>query len=59
MKVRDMKRFLHEHGWAYSYTRGGHHQYEHPRLAGKVTVAGHYSDEVTPAIEASILNTRD
>jgi predicted RNA binding protein YcfA (HicA-like mRNA interferase family) len=55
MKVRDLKRFLRDHGWTYAYSRGDHHQYIHPAKPAKVTVCGHRSDEVTRRLEASIL----
>jgi len=34
---------------------GSHQQYVHPRKLGKVTIAGHPSDELDPKTKKSIL----
>jgi len=36
-------------------TRGSHRQYKHPFKSGRVTIAGHPSDEVHPKTLRSIL----
>jgi predicted RNA binding protein YcfA (HicA-like mRNA interferase family) len=36
-------------------TRGSHRQYKHPFKPGRVTIAGHSSDEVHPKTLRSIL----
>ena len=45
MKVRDVLKMLDKDGWAIVATRGSHRQLKHPTKAGRVTVAGHPSDE--------------
>jgi predicted RNA binding protein YcfA (HicA-like mRNA interferase family) len=55
MKMRDMKRFLGEHGWHYTYSKGDHHQFVHANKPGKVTLAGHDSRDIPAVIEARIL----
>lgn len=48
MKVRDVLKRLREDGWFVKNTEGDHRQLKHPNKPGKVTVAGHPSDEVPP-----------
>jgi predicted RNA binding protein YcfA (HicA-like mRNA interferase family) len=55
MKVRDIIKLIQEDGWYHVGTRGGHRQFKHPMKAGKVTVAGHPSDELHPKTVKSIL----
>ena len=54
MKVRDVLKLLAEDGWFQVSQRGSHRQFEHPEKPGKVTIAGHPSDEVRPGTLASI-----
>jgi predicted RNA binding protein YcfA (HicA-like mRNA interferase family) len=42
-------------GWFLAATRGSHRQYKHPTKAGRVTVAGHPSDDLAPGTVGSIL----
>jgi predicted RNA binding protein YcfA (HicA-like mRNA interferase family) len=46
MKVRDVLTRLREDGWILVAQRGSHRQFTHTVKPGKVTVAGHPSDEV-------------
>jgi predicted RNA binding protein YcfA (HicA-like mRNA interferase family) len=46
MKYRDVLKRLRDEGWTLRGTRGSHRQFVHPLKAGKVTVAGHPSEEV-------------
>jgi predicted RNA binding protein YcfA (HicA-like mRNA interferase family) len=46
MKVRDVLRRLADDGWVQIKTSGSHRQFVHPTKRGKVTVAGHPSDDV-------------
>ncbi len=46
MKVRDIIKKIEVDGWYFVSQEGSHRQYEHPTKKGKVTVAGHPSDEV-------------
>lgn len=55
MKVRDLIKILHEEGWVLKNQEGSHRQYTHPRRQGKVTIAGHTSDELDPKTKKSIL----
>lgn len=54
MKVRDVLKLLDEDGWAIVTTRGSHRQLKHPTKPGRVTVAGHPSDEVAQGTLNSI-----
>ena len=55
MKVRELIRLLDRDGWIIVSQKGSHRQYKHPRKLGKVTVAGHPSDDVRPGTLSSIL----
>ena len=46
MKVRDVLKTLGGDGWVARSQVGSHRQFVHPTKTGKVTVAGHESDEV-------------
>ena len=48
MKVRDVLKRLKEEGWSVHNIEGDHRQLKNPNRPGKVTVAGHPSDEVPP-----------
>lgn len=54
MKVRDVIKLLEADGWYQVNMEGDHHQYKHPIKPGRVTVAGHLSDELHPKTLASI-----
>ena len=56
MKVREVLKLLADDGWYHVRTRGSHRQLKHATKPGKVTVAGHPSDEVPPGILKSILS---
>lgn len=51
MKVRDVLKLLRRYG--------SHRQFIHPRKPGKVTVAGHESDEMPPKTLKSIMRQAD
>jgi predicted RNA binding protein YcfA (HicA-like mRNA interferase family) len=55
MKVRDLIGRVEADGWYYIGTRGSHRQFKHPTKSGKVTIAGHPSDELHPKTVKSIL----
>jgi predicted RNA binding protein YcfA (HicA-like mRNA interferase family) len=55
MKVRDVIRLIEEDGWVQVQMRGDHRQYKHPTKRGRVTIAGHPSDDVHPKTLQSIL----
>jgi predicted RNA binding protein YcfA (HicA-like mRNA interferase family) len=54
MKVRDAIKMLKREGWVLKETRGSHRQFVHAIRPGKVTVAGHPSDELPPGTWSSI-----
>jgi predicted RNA binding protein YcfA (HicA-like mRNA interferase family) len=55
LKVRDLIKTLQVEGWVLRNQKGSHRQYVHPRKPGKVTIAGHLSDELDPKTKKSIL----
>ena len=55
MKVRDVIRRLELDGWRLIFTKGSHRQFKHPAKPGKVTIAGHPSDEVKQGTLGSVL----
>jgi len=46
---------LNTDGWFLVATKGSHQQYKHPVKSGRVTVAGHPSDDLAPGTLNSIL----
>ncbi len=54
-QVRDVLRMLHDDGWEVARIRGSHRQLKHRVKRGKVTVAGHPSDEVPTGTLKQIL----
>jgi len=55
MKVRDTIKLIEADGWYLVVTRGSHRQYKHPTKPGRVTIAGHPSDDLAPGTLSSIL----
>jgi predicted RNA binding protein YcfA (HicA-like mRNA interferase family) len=55
MKVRDVIKLIEADGRALKRTRGDHRQYKHPTKAGKVTIPGHFNDEMPPGPLNSVL----
>jgi predicted RNA binding protein YcfA (HicA-like mRNA interferase family) len=55
MKVAEVMRLLDSAGWVLVRTRGSHRQYKHPRLPGRVTVAGKPSLDLNEDTLRSIL----
>ncbi|MHB1042272.1 MAG: type II toxin-antitoxin system HicA family toxin [Eubacteriales bacterium] len=55
MKVREVIKLLEKKGWFLVVQRGSHRQYKHPYRTGRVTIAGHPSDDLAPATLNSIL----
>ncbi len=50
-KVREMIREVERDGWRLARTKGSHRQFKHPTKLGKVTIAGHPSDDLDPGTE--------
>jgi predicted RNA binding protein YcfA (HicA-like mRNA interferase family) len=59
MKVREVLRLLRKDGWIQVATRGSHMQFKHPTKPGRVTVAGHPSDDLASGTLKSILVQAD
>jgi predicted RNA binding protein YcfA (HicA-like mRNA interferase family) len=55
MKVRDILQLIHEDGWYQIAQKGSHRQFKHPTKPGKVTVAGHPSEDMGEGTFKSIL----
>lgn len=55
MKVRDIIKLIEEDGWHLAVTRGSHRQYKHPTKLGRVTIAGHLNDDLSPGTFNSIV----
>jgi predicted RNA binding protein YcfA (HicA-like mRNA interferase family) len=55
MKVRDIIKLIEADGWYIVMTKGSHRQYKHTRKPGRVTIAGHPSDEMAPGTLNSVL----
>ena len=46
---------IEEDGWYLAATKGSHRQYKHLSKTGRVTIAGHANDELSPGTLNSIL----
>ncbi len=55
MKVRDVLKLIQNDGWFQVTQRGSHRQFKHPVKVGRVTVAGHPSQEMDQGTLNSIL----
>lgn len=55
MKVKEIIRLIEQDGWFHVVTRGSHRHFKHPTKSGRVTVAGKLSDDLSPAMENSVL----
>jgi predicted RNA binding protein YcfA (HicA-like mRNA interferase family) len=55
MKVRDAIKLIEADGWYLVITKGSHRQYKHPAKFGRVTIAGHPKDDLSPGTLNSIL----
>ncbi|MFH1908284.1 MAG: type II toxin-antitoxin system HicA family toxin [Chloroflexota bacterium] len=52
---RDAIKLIETDGWYLVATRGSHRQYKHPTRPGRVTIAGHPSDDLASGTLNSIL----
>ncbi|MEP7367840.1 MAG: type II toxin-antitoxin system HicA family toxin [Acidobacteriota bacterium] len=57
MKVRDVQKLLRQDGWVLKNQEGSHRQFIDPHKSGKVTIAGHDSDETPPKTLKSTLKS--
>lgn len=55
MKVRDIIKLIEADGWYIVVTKGSHRQYKHAKKPGRVTIAGHPSDEMALGTMNSVL----
>jgi predicted RNA binding protein YcfA (HicA-like mRNA interferase family) len=55
VNVRDFIKLVEEGGWQIVKTRGSHRQYKHPAKKGRVTIAGHPSQDIHPKTLQSVL----
>jgi predicted RNA binding protein YcfA (HicA-like mRNA interferase family) len=55
MKIREIIKLLKDDGWYLVTSTGSHQQYKHPTKSGRVTIAGHPSDDLAPGTLNSIL----
>lgn len=55
MKIREVIRLIEDDGWYLVTMKGSHRQYKHPTQSGRVTIAGHPNDDLSPGTLNSIL----
>jgi predicted RNA binding protein YcfA (HicA-like mRNA interferase family) len=55
MKIRDIIRLIEAEGWYLVETKGSHREYKHPKIPGRVTIAGHANDDLAPGTLNSVL----
>ncbi len=55
MKVRELIKIIEKDGWILVATKGSHRQYKHSLKSGKVTVPGHWNDDVAKGTLNSVL----
>ena len=55
MKVGDVLRMIQEDGWYQVTQKGSHRQFKYPVKLGRVTVAGHPSQEMDRGTFSNIL----
>jgi len=55
MKVRDVLKLIGDDGWFLVVQKGSHRQFKHPEKVGRVTVAGHPSQEMDRGTFSNIL----
>jgi predicted RNA binding protein YcfA (HicA-like mRNA interferase family) len=54
MKIRDVIRLIEQDGWFLVATKGSHRQFKHAHKPGRVTIAGHPSDDLAPGTLNSV-----
>jgi predicted RNA binding protein YcfA (HicA-like mRNA interferase family) len=55
LKIREVIKLIEKDGWSLVATRGSHRQFKHATKSGRVTIAGHPSDDLAPGTLNSIL----
>jgi predicted RNA binding protein YcfA (HicA-like mRNA interferase family) len=59
MKVRDLLKLIESDDWYQVAQKGSHRQFKHPSKPGRVTVAGHPSQEMDKGTLNNILKQAD
>jgi len=54
MKIRDVIKMIEADGWYIVAMKGSHRQYKHRSKPGRVTIAGHFNDDLAPGTLNSI-----
>jgi predicted RNA binding protein YcfA (HicA-like mRNA interferase family) len=54
LKVREIIKVIEGDGWYLITTKGSHRQYKHPVKTGRITIAGHLTDDLAPGTMNSI-----
>jgi predicted RNA binding protein YcfA (HicA-like mRNA interferase family) len=54
LKVREIIKVIEADGWYLVTTKGSHRQYKHPVKTGRITIAGHLTDDLAPGTMNSI-----
>lgn len=54
MKIRDIISLIEKDGWYLVNQEGSHRQFKHINKSGRVTIAGHPSDDIAPGTLNSI-----
>jgi len=55
LKVKEIIKIIEKDGWFIVKTKGSHRQYKHTHKKGKVTVPGHFNDDIAKGTLNSIL----
>lgn len=55
MKDRDVIKLIESDGWHLVATKGSHRQFKHTIKPGRITIAGHPGDDLTPGTLNSVL----
>jgi len=54
LKVREIIKMIEADGWYLVTTKGSHRQYKHQVKSGRITIAGHLTDDLAPGTMNSI-----
>ena len=54
LKVREIIKIIEADGWYLVVTKGSHRQFKHPEKTGRITIAGHLTDDLAPGTLNSI-----
>ncbi len=54
LRVREIIKMIEADGWYLVATKGSHRQYKHPEKTGRITIAGHLTDDLAPGTMNSI-----